>query len=154
MRPPCGDMERVEWKGWVVEVDLAATAAAHCERPSGSPEACGCLHCRNFAAARDRAYPGGFVGWLLSLGVPQDKESEIYHLGEEPDGLHLYGGWFHFVGRVITAPREPGMGSDSAFRAWAHSELALVPKPFDAPHVAQLEFETRIPWVLDEPFSP
>ena len=42
---------------------------------------------------------------LDRLGIPADRESEVYHCGEIAPGLHLHGGWFHFVGRIVAGQR-------------------------------------------------
>jgi hypothetical protein len=77
---------------WEIEVDTAETAEVQRSRPSGSPEKCGCLHCKNFVAVRDSAYPAEFLELLERLGIPVDRESEIYHCGEIEPRLHFYGG--------------------------------------------------------------
>ena len=97
-------MELIRVGRWEVEVDAAETARVQAARDSGSPESCGCLHCRNCVAARHLAYPPEAIRLLKSLGVPENRESELYHCGEVEPGVHFYGGWFHFVGRIASGP--------------------------------------------------
>ena len=72
----------------------------------------------------------------------------------------MIGGWFHFVGSivagedVVTWVENSGTyqfeklpsGCEFGFSA----KLALVPKEFAGRSVVQLEFMTRVPWVLAE----
>ena len=156
-------MESVQFMSWQFEFDAPATARAQAAREAGSPESCGCLHCRNFAAARSLAYPAQFVGLLESLGAPQDRESEIWHGGEVEPGVHFYAGWFHFVGHIVTGPEVPTGGPRGGpielaavtdrFSMGFTRHLDLVPESFRSDGVAQLEFSAKVPWVLSEQFA-
>jgi hypothetical protein len=68
--------------------------------PIGGPEACGCSHCRNFAAARCQIYPAEVLSLFEELGTDFSKESEVYQMDRLESGLHLFDGWFHCVGRI------------------------------------------------------
>jgi hypothetical protein len=92
------------------------------------------------------------------LGVDPTKPAELCHWGREPSGLYLTGGWFHFVGRILEG-EDAVQGSDGTgmikFQALpGGAELALtmhislLPAAFRDVSVCQLEFHTRIPWVL------
>lgn len=161
-------MEVVEFRGWRLRCDPAATRDARRDCV-GAPERCGCLHCRNFAAARARAYPPAARALFARLGVDARCESEVYYGGPIGAGLHLYGGWFHFVGMLdvgpeALGPRRPGRGETGPhplvlvplgdrFRLGFTTRLGLVPAAFGAASVVQLEFEATLPWVLDTPPS-
>lgn len=146
---------------WELEVDSTATGRAQAARESGSPESCGCLHCRNLVAARHLTYPRGFSELLDRLGIPTDRESEVYHCGEIEPGLHFYGGWFHFVGRIVTGPechtRRPTGGPvelkdlSEHFSVGFTQKVALVPPSFPAGSIGQIEFSAKVPWVLRDP---
>lgn len=88
------------------------------------------------------------------------KPAELCHYGREASGLHLTGGWFHFVGSMLA-------GGDSlrwennvgifefvelvpGFKYGLTKHLALVPEVFAGFPLVQLEFETHVPWVLAE----
>ena len=147
---------------WTVEVDVEATRAAYRQRTQGSPEECGCLECRNFAAARRQAYPAAVREALATLGVEPIREAEIFHLGPLDSGWHLYGGWFHVVGHLVegadakialdaqtgTFDLEP---MDPHFRLGITTDTALVPRGFPESSLLQVEFQTEVPWVLPEP---
>ncbi len=65
----------------------------------GGPESCGCNNCKNFANNRKAIYPEEIKQLLDKLGVDHKKENEICHYCRQDDGLHYYGGWFHFKGK-------------------------------------------------------
>ena len=158
-----GHMKTIAIRRWIVQTDLEATRTALSNRPLGSPESCGCSHCLNFAAARDRAYPSEVLAIFEQLGMDSHKESEIWHYCREESGLHHYGGFFHFVGIIESGKDAKQMvnghgifdleliGDD--FEFGLTSNVALVPKSFAGARVVQLEFQTKIPWVLDIPES-
>ena len=155
-------MDLIRVLGWEVEVDAAQTARVQAERESGSPESCGCLHCKNFVAARQLAYPPEALRFLRSLGVPENRESELYHCGEIEPGVHFYGGWFHFIGRIASGPEAPSDGPNGGrirleaisdrFSMGFTRKTALVPESFPADTVGQVEFSAHVPWVLSEPY--
>jgi hypothetical protein len=154
-------MEQVKLLSWVLEVDPKETMRLQAMRDSGSPEKCSCLPCRNFSMARSAAYPSAFRDILGRLGIPENRESEIWHGGEVGPGLCFYGGWFHFVGRIVSGPDvlKEGGGpvtlepiSESCSIGFTR-RLALVPKEMDEFPVAQIEFSTHVPWIINEPYA-
>jgi hypothetical protein len=147
-------MELLELSGWRVEYDRPATVAAHACAPVTGPETCGCDPCRNWAATRERLLPESFRGLLDRLGIPPDREAEVYHNARLESGLHSYGAWYHFVGRVLSGER--GCSSDVAFAplsVYFHSQPALLPSAFDGQPVVQLEVVAEVPWLSDVPES-
>src|SRR5688572_9596187 len=98
-------MERIEIAGWILECDPEMTRRLLTSFPEGAPEACGCLHCRNFVAAREQVYGAEGRALLEKLGVPLDWEAEVYEMGPaERWGHRRYAGWFHAIGRVVRDP--------------------------------------------------
>ncbi len=147
---------------WTLDVDVDATNAAYAQIQSGSPEVCGCLPCLNFAANRDHTFPAAIRTFLKTAAIPINREAEIYHCGKVVSGLHLYGGWFHFVGRIVTGadayvPHDAQSGCfelhnfSSIASAGVSSMTALVDPAFKHEAVLQLEFSVEIPWVLETP---
>jgi hypothetical protein len=49
-----------------------------------------------------RTFVPDFVTLLGALGIAPTKPSELRHWYREPSGLFLTGGWFHFVGSILT----------------------------------------------------
>ncbi len=156
-------METLTIRRWKLQSDPDATRNAFSNRELGSPESCGCADCLNFAAARERAYPGEVLTVFNQLGIDSHKESEIWHYCREDSGLHHYGGFFHLVGSIESGKDAKEMLNGhgtfdlepigNAFEFGFTSNVALVPKSFGDAHVVQLEFQTKIPWVLDPPES-
>lgn len=83
------------------------------------------------------------------------------HWSREPSGLHLSGSWFHLVGSILAGDDVMQWeGSSGMFRfeqsvpglEFGFSDrLALVREVFTGLPLVQLEFQTRVPWVLAEP---
>ena len=148
---------------WQLEHDAQATREVFAQLPVGS--GCDCQECRNFFAAIDRAFPPEFHRIAEQLGIELTKPAELAHYGREDGGVLIVGGWFHFIGRIITgadAMREDSSGTGHfylehltpEFSLGFSSHLALVAEPFRSQPVVQLEFETRVPWVLAEVYAP
>jgi hypothetical protein len=144
---------------WLIDHDPEATFRCYARLPVGT--GCTCDQCRNFDAAADRTFPSEFVALLAALSVAPTKPAELCHYCREPSGLYLTGGWFHFVGSILAGEdamhwenntgtfRLEVMGAGLEFGLTAR--LALVREVFAGLPVVQLEFQTRVPWVLAEP---
>jgi hypothetical protein len=103
---------------WQVECDREATLRCYESLPVGTD--CTCDQCRNFNAAARRTFPPEFMALASSLGVDPTKPAELCHWTREPSGLYLTGGWFHFVGRILS-------GGDAIQRQGESSHINLVP---------------------------
>jgi hypothetical protein len=146
----------VDCGAWVLEAEPEATATAGAGLPAA--RACGCLPCRNFDVARDLAYPPALLALLRRLGVQPACEAQVYWIGRLGPGLHLYGGWFHVVGRIARegAPLEevhlPAGRLEPLRFSFAFHDRPLEVRPSLAGQsVLQLEFTAEVPWVTDEP---
>ncbi len=153
-------LETIDILEWSFEADPQATMQAHNRRAAGSPELCGCVYCRNFIALRETAYPEKFAELLTKLGIPKNFESYVYTYGEVEAGIYLYEGWFHFIGRVLKGSAILSFGTENGyykgdptlapFSVFFNSSDNLVPESFPSSGVTQIEFSTRVPWILDE----
>nr|WP_297787964.1 hypothetical protein [uncultured Allomuricauda sp.] len=92
--------KEVKYKDWVFEVEFSRTKEIYSLLETGSPESCGCNECLNFSQNRDKIYPKEIKELFCELGIDYKKESEIYHQVRLENGLHYYGGWFHFKGKI------------------------------------------------------
>lgn len=137
-------MNQLVFGRWTLDTDPAATRAAYAKIAIGSPESCGCDPCLNFAASREATYPPAFRSLLSDLGVAFDREAEIYHNCRLESGLHSYGGWFHFVGSIVSGsdalvPIDANTGTFDLHRITDHFSAgvsvrtALVDQAFDSP---------------------
>jgi hypothetical protein len=141
---------------WAIELDPEATREAYASLPSGT--GCTCDNCRNFDAAAGRTFPPEFLALAASMGIDPTKPAELIHWGLESEGLRLTGGWFHFVGSIATGadaeeagtgvmhyqPLAPGIDVEMS------RQIGLLPATFQNLAVVQLEFQTRVPWVLTD----
>src|SRR6267142_1334924 len=77
-------------------------------------------------------------------------------------GKHLYGGWFHFVGSILSGADaakqvaenlwQPDLERISEnFNLGFSSRVELARKPFVGLRLVQLEFTAEVPWVLTTP---
>lgn len=92
----------VKYKEWEFLVDFDRTKEVYSKMEFGGPETCPCNDCKNFSANRENnIYPAEIKNLFAELGIDYKKESETYHLYRDKNGLHLYGGWFHFKGKIL-----------------------------------------------------
>ena len=156
------EMKQVRFGRWEVEADVEATAASYAQRVQGAPEECGCLECRNFAAARATLYPTAAVQLFESLGVRPIREAEIWHNCEIRPGVHSYGGFMHVIGRILSGQDvKVPVGENirqlcpepvtPSFSIGFSADVQLVPDCFPKSGLFQIEFECQVPWVFREP---
>ena len=152
-------MESVRFGRWQISCDAESARKAYASVATGGPEECGCETCLNFVAARAQTYPAQVLAVFKKLGISAKREVEVYHMARLSSGRHLYGGWFHAVGSILS-------GSDAAkqvaenlwqpdleeanenFSLGFTSHLALVRGAFTGLPLFQLEFTAKVPWVL------
>jgi hypothetical protein len=150
-------MQRLECYRWVLRYDPEATRQCCAAISSAAPQSCGCVPCLNFVAARDLVYPAEVRNLLQQLGVTPLREAEVYHLARLDSGLHLYGGFLHFVGSIEAG--EDALAPSGAidlervnddFSIGFSARTALVSPSFSRSPVVQMEFSAQVPWVLSE----
>lgn len=111
--------------------------------------------------------PKDVLSFIASFGIDLRKEGEVSEYCENGDGTHLYGGFFHIVGRLISGPdvwvKTDEEGTQEGTHSYLDSNLyelsgfsfgftygiSLVPEGFPEP-VLQIEFQGNIPWVISE----
>ena len=157
-------MKRIAYRDWIVEADPDATRNALAIAEPMGPSTCSCAHCRNFLAAREMGivYPKEVVVFLRDIGIDPIVETEIAPFGREPSGMHVVSGWTHAVGRIVEGPEARSPSGPDGFTLHTPAiegafELALLEgKALAAPsfrdqNLIQIEFLTRLPWLLPEP---
>ncbi len=146
-------MDSVTFRAWRIAVDREATERAYADISVAGPEGCDCAYCRNFVAARDHVYPPEGIDLFTRLGINPRCEAEVvdYHT-MTPDSNHrLTGGWFHFVGSVEEGPDGMYEPLVAGFEIGFTRRAGVIEHAFAGQQIAQIEFLTHIPWVLDEP---
>jgi hypothetical protein len=141
---------------WHIECDPDATRTAYAPLSVGTD--CSCNQCRNFNAAAGNTFPPEFITLAASMGIDPSKPAELMHWCREPSGLYLTGGWFHFVGRIVSGAdaheHEDGTGViryqllAPGIEVGLSRHISLLPETFAGLAVSQLEFQTHVPWVL------
>jgi hypothetical protein len=147
---------QLEVANWQIACDPDATRAAFAPLPTGTD--CSCDQCRNFNAAAGRTFPPEFLDLASSLGIDPTKPAELCHWTREPSGFYLTGGWFHFVGHIVSGAdpmQHPDGTGTIQYETFAPGidigftgHTGLVPDTFTGLPVCQLEFKTHVPWVL------
>jgi hypothetical protein len=154
-----GALKQLEYGRWTLSIDPAATKAAYAKVISGGPEECGCEPCLNFAAQRHEIYSPAVIALFESLGIQSNREVEVYHMARLESGKHLYGGWFHFVGTIVSGAEAAKQISENTWRRDLEiesedfslgfiSRVELVREPFKGLQLVQLEFTSHVPWIL------
>jgi hypothetical protein len=89
---------------------------------------------------------------LNDWGIDSCKDGEVYHNARLESGLHDYGGWFHFIGKLERTGDFPVVELSPGFTAWL---LKASAPPLDVFHglpLVEVQFHAeRVPWVLAEP---
>jgi hypothetical protein len=150
-------MKEMRIKDWLLNVDVEQTARIYSQFHTFA-ESCGCLYCCNYTEVAKR-FSIELHSFFQSLGIDPIKcAGEIMDFGQLENGLHLYGGWYHLVGKIIDGPdcMVPPENWDKislikidSFEMGFTKKLQLVSPNFTE-SVVQLEFEAEIPWVLEE----
>lgn len=151
---------KIIYRDWVFEVDKEITQATYEQVECSGADSCTCNDCKNFVASRDKAYPAEIRHLFERLGIDIIKESEVCHYTRLENGLHYYGGWFHFKGKIkqgkdcTVAQPYGGYTFDltpvsSTFRIGFRTDSTLTFFE-DKEELVQVEFETHIPWTIDK----
>ena len=140
---------------WEVEFDRDATRAAYAKIENFCVEQCHCVYCKNFEAIRDEVYTEEFKSILKDIGIDARKEAEVYYIRAVNKNRHLYGGWFHFVGRYNYTGTDRINGHNNLIKINDTIEMSLsdhallVDSAFKSEAVVQLEFKVEVPWVIE-----
>ncbi|SHG82642.1 hypothetical protein [Ornithinibacillus halophilus] len=142
-------MKQIKMGSWTVEVDVEKTIAFY-ETYYLITEDCNCDYCVNYVRACD-SFPREVMELFSMFGIDPRKEGEVFELSETEDGLHIYNGFYHFVGRIIESPDDDQLENfrpDTSIEISFDEQIDLLPESFPSP-VVQLIFQLNIPWLLD-----
>lgn len=137
-------MKRISLMKWLLEVDLNKTREFY----SKDIELCDCLFCENYMTACMYSDPS-VIGLFNVLGINPAKPSHLSEFGEMEDGLRLYIGSYHIVGKLIE-------GEYSEDSDWNDTNTARIKNVTFGFKKELLFYMTscydlaRIPWVLNE----
>ena len=142
-------MTKIDYRDWIFDCDVEATQQAYENILAGGLEGCGCSGCRNFLEQRESVFPQEVVHLFGALGINYERDAEIYHTARMESGLHLYGGWFHFIGSVSKQPNGPAQVGEH-FTIDFLVDRALAAKSFESQPLIQVEITAEVPWVLKD----
>ena len=138
---------------WILEADRSATETAYAQNIGFK---CDCSGCRNFYSVRRLGFPSELLQLLSQFGIDPNKDGENYDLGLLHDGhpkLVQYGGWYHFVGTIEKDGGNP-VQLNRDWSVWFSKRIVSPDAAFRGLPLVQLEFEAKLPWILDEPYPP
>ncbi|MDQ3635871.1 MAG: hypothetical protein ACR2MD_18285 [Aridibacter sp.] len=141
-------MKEIIIKDWILECDVDATKNAYQEIKIGSAEGCGCIYCNNFTALRDELFQGEILELLEKLGIDYKKDAETYEATLDKN-KHLYGLWFHSIGRIIKEGNP--IKFENGLIVYFLEQTSLRYDIFADKKLIQVEIENAVlPWVLDK----
>jgi hypothetical protein len=154
---------KIYYKDWEFEVDKELTENTYLKNGKSGGEECGCTDCKNFIKQREKIFPLDIVQLFSVLGIDYRKETEISHIARLESGYHLYSGWFHFKGKF------EGMDCTEILPSGGYKlNLQPLTENFgigfrndnsltffeDGSGLVQIEFECKIPWILNNEREP
>jgi hypothetical protein len=149
---------------WSVKFDPEETAHRYAQLSLGN--GCSCTECVNFATVGLDAFPKDFQKIADQLGIDVRKPAELCHYNKEANGLRLTGGWFHAVGSLESGAdafketEVPGASTadfeklPSGAEFGFSSKVQLVANAFKGGPLVQVDFLTRVPWLLSPDIEP
>lgn len=152
------DSSIVKYRDWVFAVEKKVTAETYAEILSSGADTCPCNNCKNYTVFRDKVFPEEVLILFKELGVDFRKEVEIVDWETLSNGLHNISGWFHFKGEILG-----GKDCRNYYQSGGYTlELTPITDNFsigfsegndltffkENAGLVQLEFNTRIPWVI------
>ena len=154
---------KVASREWIFQVDSNLTRQTHANAETGSSEGCPCGQCKNYRNQKETVFPDEILHLFSNLGIDHLKECEVYEIERLDNGLHRYGGWFHFAGRIKA-------GNDCKKQIAENSWLVDLSQINDSFKIGftsgndlsffdretplvQVEFETNVRWVIADSWS-
>ncbi|MEX6690089.1 hypothetical protein QTN47_21450 [Danxiaibacter flavus] len=155
-------MIQVQFLDWSFLVDKSLTEKIYSSVDKGGADKCNCSMCKNYIARKHNLLELPLIEFFRDAGVDIDKEYEVYHMGKDANGLHLYGTWFDFAGKILEGPNCKIQTTDEKFTI-EHYDLkpslsvAFLPAnlPLDSffdkvENVVQVDFIFTIPWTIGD----
>ncbi|WP_077620299.1 hypothetical protein [Bacillus sinesaloumensis] len=144
-------MERIHLMKWLLDVDLTKTRDFY----SKEIDLCNCLYCQNYYEAC-KHLESSVMDPFKTLGMNPLTPSHLSEFGEVEGGFRLYTGSYHIVGTIVDGElctdsdwNDTNTATLENFTFGFKKELQFVHDEMPLP-VLQMDFEARIPWLLDE----
>ncbi|MCD5324464.1 MULTISPECIES: hypothetical protein [Pontibacillus] len=151
-------MKQTRIGSWTIEVDVNKTKEFY-DNYHLITEDCDCDYCANYVLVCEKL-PPEIKDLFNLLGIDPLKEGEVSEYMENKNGTHLYGAFYHIVGRIIEGPKlwvptkegsevsSPDFVKYNGVEIDFSDDLALVPEGFPMPTI-QFEIQLNIPWLLN-----
>ncbi len=153
-------MTKIVFKDWKFEVDKNLTEYNYENLKFGGADSCDCKDCKNYVQYRENIFPEEVKLLFNSLGIDYKKDVEILSYESLPNDLHHVGGWFVFIGKMLSgndcSKCLPSGGSTlDLFELTSNFSIGFTNKIsysyFEKNlDLVQVEFQTNIPWVISE----
>jgi hypothetical protein len=145
-------LQRLQFGDWIIDIDKESTRKYY-ENIIVSSE-CQCLYCKNYREVCN-ILTSQVIDFFDNLGIIPQREGEFAEVTID-DKNHMYTGFYHLAGNIIQGPtnvaqnwRNINLIVIDNFKFGFSQEAKMVPRNFPKP-VIQLEFETTLPWLLNE----
>lgn len=156
-------MPVVKYKDWEFNVDFAATQSIYSTISESGAQTCTCTYCKNYIAQIDSIFPRDIIKLLPDLGIDYSKDFEVWHYAKLDNGLHQYGGSFHFIGSFKGENCHVKI-DDNTYKlvlnevvpnfsiGFSHpfSITQSFFNQYDSQAIVEVNFEFLAPWVIDE----
>jgi len=147
-------LQTVKIANWLLEVDPERTKEFY--KNSKAEEVCDCLYCLNFVEASKSLDPA-VLQLFQQLGLEPEMPAHLADIPISEDKMiRYYTGNYHFVGRVLEGEvsklsdwNEMNTMQVNNFKIGISRKIKFGPENFPQP-ILQLDFETDLPWVLEE----
>ena len=147
-------LQNVKIANWLLEVDTEKTREFY--RNDQGADECNCLYCHNFVEAI-KSLDTNVLQLFQRLGIRLEKPAHLSDIPISDDKMiRYYVGNYHLVGRVLEGEvstlstwDETNTLQINNFRMGFSEQFEFGPKNLSAP-ILQLDFETDLPWVLEE----
>jgi hypothetical protein len=149
-------MNQLKIGSWIIEVDVNKTIAYYDKQPLITEEWDSVFE-ENYVLACE-TFPQEVKELFNSLGIDPRKQGEVNEYEENQDGSHIYGGFYFIVGNIISGPdfwihteegSIPNFETINNIQIAFTDELAMTPDEDLPKTVIQLEFQIKVPWLLN-----
>jgi len=150
-------MKKLLFESWIIEVDVQKTSDFY--KYHNPDEDCRCKYCMNFRSNIEIS-DDGIRAFCNELGIDPLKSGEIMEFGLNDEGEIHYSGFYHIVGRIISGPtkiidkwNDIKLLEINKYKfGFSNEDISCVSDRFPEPTM-QLEFETHMPWILEEEYN-
>ncbi|MCL2629711.1 MAG: hypothetical protein FWD33_03445 [Alphaproteobacteria bacterium] len=146
-------MKSIKIGEWDIEYDKQATEKIYA---AIKPYACDCISCQNYRKATENI-PSEIRNLFDAFGIDFYKAAEIYDCSAKQDDKLIYGGWYHFIGRIVGEKdgKENGMligwyEITKDFKITFTKDSALIDENFPKDNICQMEIVFNLPWVFED----